>query len=168
MSSEVLDEKGTPTMQTIRLEDLEKTLFNMSDEFENTFYIADYSDCSDDDSASTVARSIIMNEKYPPLPSSPAPSLLDDMSAMLYCTPNFTDETQWMFNIFDLYTSSGDMRIANNLRQAFEMGEYKPVSVSSLLNRIKLMTTGRKFTEYVEEWYIKHLEVFLKSGFVTF
>ena len=164
MSSEVLDEKGTPTMQTIRLEDLEKKLFNMSDEFENTFYIADYSDCSDDDT------SVVMkvDEKYPPLPSSPTPSLLDDMSAILYCTPNFTDETQWMFNIFDLYTSSGDMRIANNLRQAFEMGEYQPVSVASLLNRIKLMTTGRKFTEYVEEWYIKHLEVFLNAGFVTF
>lgn len=102
---------------------------------------------------------------YPPLPASP-PGELDD-ELRLYSRIEFMDESIWMFNIFQLYRTSTDIRRANDLRLAFEIGSYKPVSLKDLTARVKMIQDSHSKEKKSLEWISSHITILLNAKFLS-
>jgi len=107
---------------------------------------------------------------YPPLPASPA-SPVEEVETLtpkmkVYSTRQFMDDSVWMFNLFEMYTSSTDIRRANDVRAAFEMGSFMSATVEQIVERVKMIRAANKFRESYD-WILPHLEGLVEVGFLT-
>jgi hypothetical protein len=76
------------------------------------------------------------------------------------------DDSVWMFNLFEMYTSSTDIRRANDVRAAFEMGSFMSATVEQIVERVKMIRAANKFRESYD-WILPHLEGLVEVGFLT-
>jgi hypothetical protein len=104
---------------------------------------------------------------YPPLPASPAEHV-ETLSPKrkVYSTRQFMDDSVWMFNLFEMYTCSTDIRRANDVRAAFEMGSFKSATVEQIIDRVQMIRAANNFKESFD-WILPHLEGLVEVGFLT-
>ncbi len=76
------------------------------------------------------------------------------------------DDTVWIFNLFEMYTSSTDIRRANDVRAAFEMGSFKTATVGQIVERVKMIRRANKFKESFD-WILPHIDGLVDVGFLT-
>jgi hypothetical protein len=106
---------------------------------------------------------------YPPLPASPAEhEALETLTPKMkiYSTRQFMDDSVWMFNLFEMYTCSTDIRRANDVRAAFEMGSFKSATVEQIIDRVQMIRAANNFKESYD-WILPHLEGLVEVGFLT-
>jgi len=104
---------------------------------------------------------------YPPLPASPAEHVETLTPKMkIYSTRQFMDDSVWMFNLFEMYTCSTDIRRANDVRAAFEMGSFKSATVEDIIDRVQMIRAANNFKESFD-WILPHLEGLVEVGFLT-
>lgn len=106
---------------------------------------------------------------YPPLPASPAED--EDLETLtpkrkVYSTRHFMDDSVWMFNLFEMYTCSTDIRRANDVRAAFEMGSFKSATVEQIIDRVQMIRAANNFKESFD-WILPHLDGLVDVGFLT-
>ena len=104
---------------------------------------------------------------YPPLPASPVEEVETLTPKMkIYSTRQFMDDSVWMFNLFEMYTCSTDIRRANDVRAAFEMGSFKSATVEQIIDRVQMIRAANNFKESYD-WILPHLEGLVEVGFLT-
>lgn len=76
------------------------------------------------------------------------------------------DDSVWMFNLFEMYNCSTDIRRANDVRAAFEMGSFKTATVGQIVERVKMIRTANNFKESFD-WILPHIDGLVDVGFLT-
>lgn len=130
-------------------------------------------------------KSVLGNEgeyKYPPLPPSPvspesfSPVPASDsppnmVSRMLISSDEIKDDIIWRKKILNRYKTSVEIRRANDVRDAFALGNYMPVSITSIIRRVQRIKDAEHkipMKVVVECWVLQHLEIMVRVGMLRY
>jgi hypothetical protein len=121
--------------------------------------------------------------KYPPLPPSPVSTDSDSplpendlappsiVNRILVSSDDIRNDSMWRSKIISKYKTSIEIRRANDIRDAFALGNFMPVTVASIIRRVQRIKDAEHRVPMkiaVECWVLQHLDTMLNSGMIRY